>query len=175
MPLSDQLQTAGVQLELLTGPLTGIYDPNGMGAMFFAVLAVAAQLDRNYIREKPLDGQVAAAAKGNHGGRPKVIDDDMLLFARALKDKGVPVRDRGEADHQDREERRTVPLRRLRPPRARRRRCGGRGTGRAGHHRPAPADPGRPHRPRQRHRPRADAAPHPAGPRLRRRRGEQAR
>lgn len=41
MTLSGQLQDAGVQLELLTGPLTGIYDPNGMGAMFFAVLAVA--------------------------------------------------------------------------------------------------------------------------------------
>ncbi|MGW0844249.1 recombinase family protein [Streptomyces sp. NPDC002787] len=91
MTLSNQLQKAGVQLELLTGPLTGIYDPNGMGAMFFGVLAVAAQLDRNYIREKTLEGQVAAATKGNHGGRPKVIDDDMLLFARALKDKGVPV------------------------------------------------------------------------------------
>nr|WP_157570183.1 recombinase family protein [Microtetraspora malaysiensis] len=91
MTLSGQLQAAGVQLELLTGPLTGIYDPNGMGAMFFAVLAVAAQLDRNYIREKTLEGQQAAAAKGNHGGRPKVIDEDMLTFAQALKDKGVPV------------------------------------------------------------------------------------
>jgi len=91
MALSAQLQTDGVQLELLTGPLTGVYDPNGMGSMLFAVLAVAAQLDRNYIREKTLEGQVAAAAKGNHGGRPKVLDDDMLLFARALRDKGVPV------------------------------------------------------------------------------------
>jgi hypothetical protein len=36
-------------------------------------------------------GQQAAAAKGNHGGRPEVIDDDMLLFARALKDKGTPI------------------------------------------------------------------------------------
>ncbi|WAU78586.1 hypothetical protein O1Q96_01220 (plasmid) [Streptomyces sp. Qhu-G9] len=64
-----------------------------MGAMLFAVLAVAAQLDRNYIREKTLEGQVAAAFKGNHGGCPKVIDDDMLTFALALKDKGVPVPD----------------------------------------------------------------------------------
>ncbi|MFF0598730.1 recombinase family protein [Streptomyces antibioticus] len=91
MTLSNQLQTAGVQFELLTGPLTGIYDPNAMGAMFFAVRAVAAQFDRNYIREKTLERQVAAATKGNHGGRPKAIDDDMLLFASALKDKGVPV------------------------------------------------------------------------------------
>ncbi|WP_316959508.1 recombinase family protein [Streptomyces sp. TRM68367] len=93
MTLSAELQAGGIQLELLTGPLTGIYDPNGMGAMFFAVLAVAGQIERNYIREKTLEGQVTAAAKGNHGGRPKVIDDDMLTFAVALKDKGLPVPD----------------------------------------------------------------------------------
>ncbi|MFD5147748.1 recombinase family protein [Streptomyces sp. NPDC058401] len=91
MTLPAELQAGGIQLEILTGPLTGIYDPNGMGAMFFAVLAVAEQIERNYVREKTLEGQVAAAAKGNHGGRPKVIDDDMLTFAVALKDKGVPV------------------------------------------------------------------------------------
>ncbi|MFG2650219.1 recombinase family protein [Streptomyces sp. NPDC048436] len=91
MTLSAELQAGGIQLELLTGPLTGIYDPNGMGAMFFAVLAVAGQIERNYIREKTLEGQVIAASKGNHGGRPKVIDDDMLTFAVALKDKGIPV------------------------------------------------------------------------------------
>nr|WP_223168126.1 recombinase family protein [Nonomuraea sp. SYSU D8015] len=91
MTLSATLQAGDIQLELLTGPLTGIYDPSGMGSMLFAVLAVAAQLDRNYIREKTLEGQMAAAAKGNHGGRPKVIDADMLLFARALKDNGTPV------------------------------------------------------------------------------------
>lgn len=34
---------------------------------------------------------MTAAAKGHHGGRPKVIDDDSLLFARALKDKGISV------------------------------------------------------------------------------------
>jgi DNA invertase Pin-like site-specific DNA recombinase len=64
-----RVQADGIQLELLTGPLTGIYDPNGMGAMFFAVLAVAGQIERNDIREKTLEGQVKAAAKGNHGGR----------------------------------------------------------------------------------------------------------
>jgi DNA invertase Pin-like site-specific DNA recombinase len=93
MTLSAQMQGGGVQLELLTGPLTGIYDPHGMGSMLFAVLAVAAQLDRDYIREKTLEGQQAAAARGNHGGRPKVIDDDMVLFARALREKGTPMPD----------------------------------------------------------------------------------
>ncbi|MEV8371320.1 recombinase family protein [Kribbella sp. NPDC056861] len=93
MVLSAQLQAGGIGLELLTGPLTGVYDPNGMGAMLFAVCAVAAQLDRNYIREKTLEGQQLAASQGNHGGRPKVIDDDMLVFARALRDRGTPIGD----------------------------------------------------------------------------------
>ncbi|WP_460307738.1 recombinase family protein [Actinocorallia aurea] len=91
MAFAAGLQAAGIQLELLTGPLTGIYDPAGLGAMLFAVLAVAAQLDRDYIRDKTLEGQQTAAARGRHGGRPKVIDDDMLTFAQALRDKGVPV------------------------------------------------------------------------------------
>ncbi len=91
MTLSAQMQDGGIQLELLSGPLTGIYDPNGMGSMLFAVLAVAAQLDRNYIREKTLEGLAAAAASGNHGGRPKVLDDDMTTFALALRAKGTPV------------------------------------------------------------------------------------
>jgi DNA invertase Pin-like site-specific DNA recombinase len=93
MTLAAGLQAAGIQLELLTGPLTGIYDPAGLGAMLFAVLAVAAQLDRDYIRDKTLEGQQTAAARGHHGGRPKVIDDDLLTFALALRNKGVPVPD----------------------------------------------------------------------------------
>lgn len=90
MTPSGRLQSAGVQLGLLSGPLSGIYDPNGMGAIFSAVQA-AAQIKRNYIREKSLEGQVTAAAKGRHGGRPKVIDDDSLPLTLALKGRGVPV------------------------------------------------------------------------------------
>jgi DNA invertase Pin-like site-specific DNA recombinase len=52
MMLAADLQAAGIQLELLIGPLVGIYDPNGMGSLLFAVLAVDVQLDRDYIREK---------------------------------------------------------------------------------------------------------------------------
>jgi hypothetical protein len=48
------------------------------------------QPDHDYIRQKTLEGQRPATAKGNHGGRPKVLDEDMIIFARALHDKGVP-------------------------------------------------------------------------------------
>ncbi|WP_374771751.1 recombinase family protein [Streptomyces sp. NBC_01310] len=65
MTLSAELQAGGIQLELLTGPLTGIYEPNGMGVMFFAVLAVAgadrAQLQLREDPRRPGDC-------GNHGG-----------------------------------------------------------------------------------------------------------
>lgn len=72
---------------------SGIYDPAGLGAMLFAALAVAARLDHDYIRDKTLEGQQTAAARGRHSGRPEVIDGDMLAFVPALRDKGVPVPD----------------------------------------------------------------------------------
>lgn len=90
MTLAADLEAA-IQLELLTRPLIGIYDPRGAGSMLFAVLANSARLDRNYIREKTLEDQAAAAAKSHHGGRPKDTDDDMLTFAQALRDQGTPM------------------------------------------------------------------------------------
>ncbi len=43
-------------MELLSGPLQGVYDPNGAGAIVFAVLAVSAEVEREGIREKSLEG-----------------------------------------------------------------------------------------------------------------------
>ncbi|MFC8535192.1 MULTISPECIES: recombinase family protein [unclassified Streptomyces] len=91
MSLSSALQADGIQLELLSGPLQGVYDPNGAGAIVFAVLAVSAEVEREGIREKTLEGLDAAARKGNHGGRPTVVDDDKLAVARARYAKGESV------------------------------------------------------------------------------------
>ncbi|MEV0649988.1 recombinase family protein [Phytomonospora sp. NPDC050363] len=92
MTVAADLEASGIALELLGGPLSGVYDPRGPGALLFAVLAVAVQLDRAYIREKTLEGTAAAAAQaGRHGGRPRVIDDDMLTAALALREKGLGV------------------------------------------------------------------------------------
>ncbi|MFJ9150880.1 hypothetical protein ACIRP7_23080 [Streptomyces sp. NPDC102270] len=51
--LSVELQAGGIQLELLTGPLTGIYDPNGMGAM--PVEAAAHRGQGEIVRQPGLD------------------------------------------------------------------------------------------------------------------------
>ncbi|MFJ8748274.1 recombinase family protein [Streptomyces sp. NPDC102441] len=91
MTLSSVLQSEGIQLELLSGPLQGVYDPNGAGAIVFAVLAVSAEVEREGIREKTLEGLDTAARKGNFGGRPTVVDADKLAVARARHAKGESV------------------------------------------------------------------------------------
>jgi DNA invertase Pin-like site-specific DNA recombinase len=76
--LADHLTAHGVALEMLAGPLTGIYDPTGTGRVLFAFFAAMAETERENIRESTLEGLNTAARKGHHGGRPAVITDDML-------------------------------------------------------------------------------------------------
>ncbi|MFK0258676.1 recombinase family protein [Streptomyces sp. NPDC090445] len=76
--LADHLTAHGLVLEMLAGPLPGIYDPSGPGRMLFGFFAAMAETERESIRETTLEGLDAAARKGKHGGRPPVITDDML-------------------------------------------------------------------------------------------------
>jgi DNA invertase Pin-like site-specific DNA recombinase len=68
--LADHLTAHGIALEMLAGPLTGIYDPTGTGRVLFAFFAAMAETERENIREATLEGLDAAARKGNHGGGP---------------------------------------------------------------------------------------------------------
>lgn len=86
------LEARGLVFEMLGGPLSGIYDPSDpSGRILFAVAAAMAEGVREGIREKTLDGLDSAARKGNHGGRPAVIDDDMIAIARRRHAKGEPM------------------------------------------------------------------------------------
>lgn len=76
--LADHLTAHGLVLEMLAGPLPGIYDPSGPGRMLFAFFAAMAETERENIREATLEGLDTAARKGKHGGRPAVITADML-------------------------------------------------------------------------------------------------
>ncbi|MER5628276.1 recombinase family protein [Streptosporangium sp. NPDC002544] len=75
--LADHLVAHGLVLEMLGGPLAGLYDPSGPGRMLFAFFAAMAETEREAIREATLEG-LDAAARSNHGGRPAVITEDML-------------------------------------------------------------------------------------------------
>jgi hypothetical protein len=65
-------------LEMLAGPLPGLYDPAGSGRMLFAFFTAMGETERENIREATLEGLDAAARKGKHGGRPAVITEDVL-------------------------------------------------------------------------------------------------
>jgi len=51
--LAEQLKVAGVGLEFLTGELQGSHDPSGV---VFTVLAALSGMEREYIRDKTLEG-----------------------------------------------------------------------------------------------------------------------
>ncbi|MFI7443204.1 recombinase family protein [Nonomuraea indica] len=89
--LADHLTAHGLVLEMLAGPLAGIYDPAGPGRMLFAFFAAMAETEREAIREATLEGLDAAARKGNHGGRPTVITDDMIHTVLRRRAAGEPV------------------------------------------------------------------------------------
>jgi len=89
--LAALLAADGIQLEVLTGPLAGTWDPRGAGALLFDVLAAAAGLDRSHRREKSIEGQQAAAAEGRRGGRPRVFDEEMTAAALTMRDQGMSV------------------------------------------------------------------------------------
>ncbi|MFF9024824.1 recombinase family protein [Streptomyces eurythermus] len=75
--LADHLTAHGPVLEMLAGPLPGLYDPTGPGKLLFAFFAAMAETERENIRESTLEGLDTAARKGKHGGRPPVITEDM--------------------------------------------------------------------------------------------------
>ncbi|MER7986355.1 recombinase family protein [Streptomyces noursei] len=89
LAIAHDLRSNDIELELLTGPLQGVYGPSGHGAALFAFFAGMAESERQYIREKSLEGQASVRDWGRHGGRPKVFDDDMAHYARALRASGV--------------------------------------------------------------------------------------
>ncbi|MEV4186591.1 recombinase family protein [Streptosporangium canum] len=91
--LADHLTAHGIALEMLAGPLTGIYDPSGAGRVLFAFFAAMAETERENIREATLEGLNAAARKGNHGGRPPVITGDMLHTVLRRRANGESVED----------------------------------------------------------------------------------
>ena len=83
--LEDQLHARGINLHILTGICAGIHRPQGAtiaDKMLFMVAAMAAEMERDLIRERTLDGLRAAEAQGRRGGRPAAVDDDVLAVAR---------------------------------------------------------------------------------------------
>jgi len=85
--LEDQLHAREINLHILTGICAGLHRPTGAtiaDKMLFMVAAMAAELERDLIRERTLDGLAAAHAQGRRGGRPFALDADTLAVAVAI-------------------------------------------------------------------------------------------
>lgn len=87
--IADQLRGEGVALEVLSGTFNRD-DP--MGEAFFQMTGVFAQLERDLIRQRTLEGLEAARARGRAGGRRQKLtpaQEKELLRMVAAKDRTV--------------------------------------------------------------------------------------
>jgi DNA invertase Pin-like site-specific DNA recombinase len=88
--LAEQLRAAGIGLEFLTGELQGSHDPSGI---VFTVLAALSGMEREYIRDRTLEGHESARARGKAIGGAAVTDDAMLAVALHLRGQELSLRD----------------------------------------------------------------------------------
>jgi DNA invertase Pin-like site-specific DNA recombinase len=88
--LAEQLRAAGISLEFLTGELAGSHDPSGI---VFTVLAELSGMEREYIRDRTLEGHESARARGKAIGGAAVTDQAMLAVALHLRGKNLSLRE----------------------------------------------------------------------------------
>ena len=92
--LEDQLHARDINLQILTGICAGLHRPRGQSIadkMLFMVASMAAEMERDLIHERTLDGLAAAAAQGRHGGRSAKVDADTLAIAQARRARGESI------------------------------------------------------------------------------------
>jgi DNA invertase Pin-like site-specific DNA recombinase len=88
--LAEQLRADGIGLEFLTGDLQGSHDPSGI---VFTVLAALSGMEREYIRDRTLEGHESARARGKSIGGAAVTDEAMLAAALHLRSQEMSLRD----------------------------------------------------------------------------------
>jgi len=81
--IANDLQAKGVELEVLTGSFNRA-DP--MGKAFFTIAAAFAELERDMIRSRTMDGLDAARARGRKGGRKAKLSPAQAAEVRRLYD-----------------------------------------------------------------------------------------
>ena len=88
--LAEQLRADGIGLEFLTGELQGSHDPSGI---VFTVLAAMSGSEREYIRDRTLEGHESARTRGKAIGGAAVTDEAMLAAALHLRGQELSLRD----------------------------------------------------------------------------------
>ncbi|WP_349307646.1 recombinase family protein [Streptomyces sp. KAU_LT] len=71
--------------KVLTGALANIDPGTADGRLMLQVVGAMAEFERSLIKERTRAGLDAAKAQGRTGGRPSVVDEDVLTVARARR------------------------------------------------------------------------------------------
>ncbi|KUL31337.1 recombinase family protein [Streptomyces regalis] len=87
----DGLRERGIGFRVLDGALSAVDTTSADGRLFFQIIAAMAEFERSLIKERTRAGLDAAKAQGRTGGRPSVVDEDVLTVARARQAKGESV------------------------------------------------------------------------------------
>ena len=82
--LAETLKGRDVGLKVLTGAGASVDTATPDGRMFFGMLAVLAEFERELIRERTKAGMQAAKRRGRHVGRPRKLSPDQLDIAAQL-------------------------------------------------------------------------------------------
>lgn len=69
----------------------GLDSTTATGKAMLQMLAIFAELERSFIRERTTAGLAAAKAQGRTGGRPRVADSATARKAQTLRDSGESV------------------------------------------------------------------------------------
>jgi DNA invertase Pin-like site-specific DNA recombinase len=88
--IAEQLRACDVGLEFLTGELQGSHDPSGV---VFTVLAALSGMEREYIRDRTLEGHESARKNGKAIGGATVTDEAMPSMALHLRDQDLSLRE----------------------------------------------------------------------------------
>jgi DNA invertase Pin-like site-specific DNA recombinase len=88
--LAEELKASDVDLEFLTGELKGSHDPSGI---VFTVLAAMSGMEREYIRDRTLEGHESARKRGKTIGGAGVTEESMLSMALHLREQEMSLRD----------------------------------------------------------------------------------
>jgi DNA invertase Pin-like site-specific DNA recombinase len=88
--LAEQLRAADIGLEFLTRELQGSHAPDGI---VFTVLAALSGMEREYIRDRTLEGHESARSRGKAIGGAAVIHDAVLAVALHLRGQELSLRD----------------------------------------------------------------------------------
>ncbi|MFJ2032316.1 recombinase family protein [Streptosporangium sp. NPDC087985] len=88
--MAEQLKAGDIGLEFLAGELQSSHDPSGI---VFTLLAALAGMEREYIRDRTLEGHESARTRGKTIGGASVTDDTMLTLAIHLREQNLSLRD----------------------------------------------------------------------------------